>query len=199
MISLITSAALGAVCGFLSAPLPDAIVAARLDPAGDAYREARVRIGAWTIGVGSIVMVASVTPSMLPAIAITVGVLLLATTVGADLRERAWIARVRAGRAPGWTIAPADDSDFDLAPLWSHDDLADEVLIEHRAVEGDPYRSPLLRRAIGRVSSADTPRAIRSRLTLAIAAIAVSGLLVGVSLLRGDNVEPEVTPARVRW
>jgi len=177
------SLAVGALAGLIAAPLPHAIWRARMSSAGDALRDARTRIGAWSALAGAILIITSVTPSRLPAITLALGLITVALGVEADLRALAWLRRVRAGREPGWAVVSALPVDFELPTLWYGDDPADQVVCEQLEASGAVYRATPQSRRIGRVSEAQIPRAVESRVRIALATTLLSVLLVTGALL----------------
>jgi hypothetical protein len=160
------SAVLGAIAGAMASPLPNAIVAARNSSAGDAYRHARAWIGVWTVTSGSLLMLTRGMPRTLPTLAITLGLMILAPGLIVDLRERAWLSKVRAGSSSGWRIGPAGEADYGLPAVWAGDEVADQVLIERAPQNGSVYRSASTERSLGRLTDRSTPHAVERRMTL---------------------------------
>jgi hypothetical protein len=169
----------GGLTGAVASLVPDALVAARWNTAGDAQRHARFVLGAWSLAAGTILHLACATPSFLPSVVMALGLLLLTIGMIADLRDDWFIRQVRAGRSPGWRIADADGPDLGLPPLFSGEQHANLVLIQQQPAGTDPFRSADVLRRVGRLSF-NPPAAIKMRVRLTIVVAAVVALLLAV-------------------
>jgi hypothetical protein len=176
------SGILGAACGLLAAPLPDAVGLARSNLAADAGREALARAGVWLACLGALLL-ACVGPEAMPLASCATGVALVGWVVWRDARTLAWMRRVRRGVEPGWELAPATGEE-EPPRLWSDDYFADSVIFEKRPRPGGPYRTAGVRRAVATVSAAGVPPAVGRRRAAALtAAGAIVGLLSLSALL----------------